>query len=118
MARKYDLVICGYYGFDNLGDELICLALIEMALEAGLKKDRICVLSSDPRKTKSRFGVASVNRWNILEVLNALRQSRSFLLGGGGFSKTRRASGHLFITGESCSWLKWRELCRGPLGSR
>ena len=84
MARKYDLVICGYYGFDNLGDELICLALIEMALEAGLKKDRICVLSSDPRKTKSRFGVASVNRWNILEVLNALRQSRSFLLGGGG----------------------------------
>ena len=38
MARKYDLVICGYYGFDNLGDELICLALIEMALEAGLKK--------------------------------------------------------------------------------
>jgi len=84
VARKYDLVICGYYGFDNLGDELICRALIEMAFEAGLKKDRICVLSSDPRKTESRFGVASVNRWNFLEVLNALRQSRGFLLGGGG----------------------------------
>lgn len=84
MARKYDLAICGYYGFGNLGDELICRALVEMAVGLGLERSRICVLSCDPHLTGSSLGVDSVDRWNFFEVFKALRQSRSLLLGGGG----------------------------------
>ena len=84
MARKYDLAICGYYGFGNLGDELICRALVEMAADAGIERGRICVLSSDPCLTSSRLGVEAVDRWKFFQVSKALRQSRSLLLGGGG----------------------------------
>jgi len=84
LARKYDLAICGYYGFGNLGDELICRALVEMAADAGIERNRICVLSSDPCYTSSGLGVEAVDRWKFFQVFKALRQSRSLLLGGGG----------------------------------
>jgi len=84
VAKVYDVVLCGYYGFGNLGDELICRALIEMALKAGMSKCRLCVLSANPKETSEKFGVAAVDRWNLFEVFRALRQSRSLLLGGGG----------------------------------
>lgn len=84
VAKVYDVVLCGYYGFGNLGDELICRALIEMALKAGMSKSRLCVLSANPKETSEKFGVAAVDRWNLFEVFRALRQSRSLLLGGGG----------------------------------
>ena len=84
VAKAYDVVLSGYYGFGNLGDELICRALIDMAIKAGIDKSRLCVLSANPKETSEKFGVAAVDRWNLFEVFRALRQSRSLLLGGGG----------------------------------
>lgn len=84
MTKRYDVALCGYYGFGNVGDEMILHALVELVQESGLKKDRILALSASPRQTEEELSIASVNRWRPESVLRALRKSRTLLLGGGG----------------------------------
>ena len=82
--RKYRVAILGYYGFGNLGDELLLSACLEMMTRCGLGRDSLVVLSNSPDKTSHMFGVHSVNRWRLGEVVRTLRESESLLLGGGG----------------------------------
>ena len=84
MTRRYDVALCGYYGFGNVGDEMILHAIVELAQESGLKKDRILALSASPRQTEEELSIAAVNRWRPKSALCALRESRTLLLGGGG----------------------------------
>lgn len=82
--RKYKAAILGYYGFGNLGDELLLSACLEMLKRCGVARECIVVLSNAPAETSKNFGVDSVNRWKFREVVSALRNSETFLLGGGG----------------------------------
>lgn len=76
--------LAGYYGFGNLGDELLAEASIAMLARCGVERDRIVVLSNDPGDSKRRFGTDAVSRWRMTAVLGALRRSDTLLLGGGG----------------------------------
>jgi len=81
VARK--IVICGYYGFDNAGDELILLSLVKGLRE--MEEDlRITVLSSSPSETALRFGVESVNRWSPFAVVASIMKTDMLVFGGGG----------------------------------
>ena len=82
--RKYKVAILGYYGFGNLGDELLLSACIDMLTRCGLGLESIAVLSNSPDETSQHFGVKAVNRWRFREVVSVLRESESLLLGGGG----------------------------------
>ncbi len=82
--RKYRAAILGYYGFGNLGDELLLSACLAMFDRCGVSRDSVVVLSNSPAQTSRDFGVASVNRWAFREVVSALRKSDTLLLGGGG----------------------------------
>jgi polysaccharide pyruvyl transferase CsaB len=82
--RRYRVALAGYYGFGNLGDELLAKASIAALLRRGVERERIVILSNDPGDSRRRFGVETVNRWNRGQVLKILRQSETFLLGGGG----------------------------------
>lgn len=81
---KYKAAILGYYGFGNLGDELLLTACLEMFGRCGVGREGVIVLSNAPEETSRVFGVVSVNRWSLREVVRALRESESLLLGGGG----------------------------------
>ena len=81
---KYKAALLGYYGFGNLGDELLLTACLEMFARCGVGREGVIVLSNAPDETSRIFGVASVNRWRLWEVVRALRESESLLLGGGG----------------------------------
>jgi polysaccharide pyruvyl transferase CsaB len=72
-------VLCGYYGFGNGGDEALLATLLQM-LPAQVTP---IVLSNNPEKTAKTYGIRSINRWNSLDVLAALRQSQAFIFGGG-----------------------------------
>ena len=74
------ITLLGYYGFGNLGDELLLQACIE---KLG-KHNEIIVLSNNPEETRKNFGVEAVNRWRYREVIKALRKSEALYLGGGG----------------------------------
>jgi len=84
LERNIDVLVLGYYGFGNLGDELLSKAVVDNLTELGIEKERIVLLSANPQKSEETCGVKCYNRWNLGTVSALMKQSRSFLLGGGG----------------------------------
>ena len=82
--KNHSSLLLGYYGFGNLGDELLLQASIKILNERGIENKNIIVLSNNPEETQKNFHVESVNRWKIFEVLKAVRKSKNLILGGGG----------------------------------
>lgn len=77
-----EIVISGYYGFGNAGDEAMLAAMIEVLTE--LASDvKITVISGNPADTRSRHGVASVYRLNYPEITRVLSRSQLLISGGG-----------------------------------
>ncbi|ACT04391.1 polysaccharide pyruvyl transferase CsaB [Paenibacillus sp. JDR-2] len=84
--KNYRIVISGYYGFRNSGDEAvlrsILLALAEQGEANGVQIQPV-VLSADPAWTSRMYGVEAVRRMHPKDVLNALRASDGLISGGG-----------------------------------
>ncbi len=78
----YKIVISGYYGFGNLGDEAVLYSMLQ-ALRREIPRLEITVLSNDPPATSREYGVAAVNRWNMRQVAGTLRCGELLLSGGG-----------------------------------
>ena len=57
----YKILISGYYGFNNIGDESVLRAVVEN-LRARLPDIEITVLSHSPAETAEKFGVRAVPR--------------------------------------------------------
>jgi len=81
MVRR--IVIAGYYGFGNGGDELILFSLLNDLKRLGSKIE-ICVLSAHPSETSKIYRVKAINRWNPLSVAVAIFHTDLFVFGGGG----------------------------------
>ncbi len=76
------VVISGYYGFDNIGDEAILKSII-MALKEEDEDIEITVLSSNPTETQKNYDVKSINRWSLKKVYKELKKSDGLISGGG-----------------------------------
>ncbi len=80
------IVISGYYGFDNSGDEAvlqaILLALQDSGQRYGVKFEPI-VLSANPQQTATLYGVRAVSRNNIKQIIKTLRSADGLISGGG-----------------------------------
>lgn len=76
------VVISGYYGYENIGDEAL-LAAIVSALKAEITDLHIIVLSATPDQTARRYGVEGVSRISIGAVFSALRRADLLISGGG-----------------------------------
>ena len=76
------IVLSGYYGFDNVGDEAILLSII-----TALRKSRpdvvLTVLSNNPEKTAKTYDVQAVNRWQLKEISKVLKKADGLISGGG-----------------------------------
>lgn len=79
MAR---VVISGYYGFQNAGDEAVLYSMVK-ALRSFLPGLEISVLSNAPRQTATSLNVEGVNRWQPMAVFKALRRADLVISGGG-----------------------------------
>ena len=79
---SYKIVISGYYGFNNAGDEAMLLAIIQ-ALRKTFDVPDITVISGNPTATSETFGVDAVPRFGIWPIIKALFHS-DFLISGGG----------------------------------
>jgi polysaccharide pyruvyl transferase CsaB len=77
------ILVSGYYGFGNIGDESILTSIIEnlKSVENGIE---ITVLSANPSVTESRHGVRAVDRKNFFEIYMAVKNCDLFISGGGG----------------------------------
>ncbi|TYP75699.1 polysaccharide pyruvyl transferase CsaB [Paenibacillus methanolicus] len=108
------IVISGYYGFRNSGDEAVLKSILFALEEEGRQQGmRIApvVLSIDPAWTTHMYGVEAVHRMRLAEVIRAIRSSDGLISGGG--SLLQDATGALTIpyyTGV----LKLAQLLRKP----
>lgn len=75
------VVVNGYYGFDNYGDELLLGVLCEQLHQRGA---RVLVLSANPDDTCQRHGVDAIGRYDLPAIWQALRAASVFVSGGGG----------------------------------
>lgn len=79
---KYNIVISGYYGFHNAGDEAMLLAILQ-ALRKTFDAPSITVISGNPSDTAKTFGVKAVPRFGILPILSSLFRTDLLISGGG-----------------------------------
>lgn len=77
------MLISGYYGFGNLGDEAL-LDVIVARLRAAYPGGSIDVLSADPAATAARLKVESTPRADLGAVRRAIDRADVVLSGGGG----------------------------------
>ncbi|GAW93127.1 polysaccharide pyruvyl transferase CsaB [Calderihabitans maritimus] len=80
--KKSKVVISGYYGFDNTGDEAVLYSMIRQLREL-VPELEITVLSHRPEKTMASHDVRAVNRWSLLQVIRAVSRADLVLSGGG-----------------------------------
>lgn len=72
------ILISGYYGFDNYGDEAILSVLL-----SHLKGNEITVLSANPKKTASMHKVNAINSFNPELIMKKLNDFDVLISGGG-----------------------------------
>lgn len=85
-AHTQTIVISGYYGFRNSGDEAVLLSILTALKEEGDRAGVLIepiVLSIDPELTSATYGVASVHRMKLKEVRKAIKKSSGLISGGG-----------------------------------
>lgn len=81
-SKNYDVMISGYYGFDNSGDDSILNAIVNNLKD--LKPDiNILALSNNPQQTSSIYGINSIHRFDIINIFRKLKNT-SLLISGGG----------------------------------
>lgn len=77
-----DVVISGYYGFGNSGDDSILYAIVR-ELKSMNPSIRIVTLSNTPKVTEEMYGVDAVHRFNVFSVIRRLRRTKLLISGGG-----------------------------------
>lgn len=76
------ILLAGYYGFGNLGDEAILEMAIKQILEITDRK-HITVLSGNKEVTNKRYNVNTIDRYNVFSIVNQLMKSDALVFGGG-----------------------------------
>ncbi len=72
------ILIAGYYGYRNWGDEGSLATLLQ-----ALPREAVCVLSGDPAFTEATYGVRALPRMELRAVRRAVRESDALIFGGG-----------------------------------
>lgn len=111
MGVKNSILISGYYGFDNSGDDAILKAIVKDIGDYN-EKINIKVLSNNPSKTENMYPVTAVNRFKIKEVLEAIKDSDLFISGGGSLLQDVTSTRSLlyYLALMSCA-----KLCKKPI---
>ena len=111
QAPAFRVVISGYYGFRNSGDEAVLKSILT-ALEAEAAAAGIAirpvVLSADPAWTSAMYGVESAHRMQPGELLKAIRGCDGLISGGGSLLQDATGAGSIpYYTGivKLAQWL-------------
>lgn len=102
----YDVLLTGYYGFDNLGDDAMLEGIINSLKEID-PHIRIVILSKKPLQTSLRFGFNTINRINPFSILYHMRKTRLFVNGGGNLIQDTTSSRSLLYYLGTIFCAKW-----------
>lgn len=89
-----DLLILGYYGYDNLGDEMLLTSLLDNLKK---NKDINCkVLTYNASETSKRHGVSTISRGKNISLIKAILNSDIVIVGGGSILQDVTSSRSLY----------------------
>jgi polysaccharide pyruvyl transferase CsaB len=95
--KKFDVLLAGYYGFGNLGDELLASSAVDYLVSCGIKRERIAILSGNPEESRKSLGIEAFGRGLLSSSLScALSASRSMIFAGGGIFQDSSSLGSCF----------------------
>lgn len=83
QSNRELVLVSGYYGFGNLGDEAI-LEEIVAELSRLVEREKIVILSQNPDSTAKTYSVKAVDRWKLAELAALFGKAKLFVSGGGG----------------------------------
>ncbi|WZL72169.1 polysaccharide pyruvyl transferase CsaB [Clostridiaceae bacterium 35-E11] len=78
----HKIIISGYYGFNNIGDESILTSIVDN-LKERIEDIEITVLSVNPQSTSERHKVHAIDRKNMKQVYHAIKKCDVLISGGG-----------------------------------
>lgn len=81
-VRPIRAVISGYYGYGNLGDDAVLLA-VSRQLRQLKNPVRLTVLSRHPEDTARQYGLPAIHRFSPIKVYKTLKSSDVLISGGG-----------------------------------
>lgn len=76
------VLLCGYYGYGNMGDDAMLLRAIERAKQM-YPALPICAMTARGSRDSEKFGVACYKRSHPLELMRRIRRSNVVVFGGG-----------------------------------
>ena len=89
------ILVSGYYGFGNAGDDSIAAALVA-GIRACAPDMPITFLCKDTKNSAKKYGVRTVPRFNIPAVLREMRTARLLISGGGNLLQNTTSARSLF----------------------
>ncbi len=94
--RPNDLMISGYYGTHNFGDDITLKAIIEnISKQYPLKT--ITILNHNPKDLPADPRVQAIHRFNLFKILPLMKKTKLFMLGGGSLLQDVTSSRSLFF---------------------
>ena len=90
-----DIIISGYYGFENAGDDSIASSIIH-----NIRKEnpaaKITILCKNPKRNAKKYGVRAIGRFNVFSVISEMRHAKLLISGGGNLLQNTTSSRSLF----------------------
>ncbi len=89
-----DILISGFYGFSNSGDEAVLQSMVEL-----LKKNKpdlhIGVLTKNGKSSDTQ-GIQTIDRTNLLQIIKIMKHCKLFISGGGSLIQDVTSSRSLY----------------------
>lgn len=90
--NRKKVLISGYYGFDNFGDEVILSILLDK-----LKDCNVTVMTANPRKTFDTYGVHTIQTFSYEHVMRELARCDVLISGGGSLLQNATSNASLLF---------------------
>jgi len=114
------ILVSGYYGFGNTGDEAILASIAQHLGKAG----ELVVLSANPRHTALEHKVRAISRLDLPAIARELGRAALFVSGGGGLLQDATGPGSVPYYAGLLKMAQWRRVPTmllgagiGPLGT-
>ncbi|WP_028828936.1 polysaccharide pyruvyl transferase CsaB [Proteocatella sphenisci] len=78
----YKILLSGYFGFDNVGDEAILSAMVK-GIRKEMADSELVAMSANPELTARKNGIRAIDRMSIFAILKEMKNTDLFISGGG-----------------------------------
>lgn len=91
LQKNKEILISGYYGFKNSGDDALLKAIIQ-DLKRFKESPNIVVLSANPKETMRDYSVKAISRINPAGILKHMKNAEMLISGGGTLIQDRTST--------------------------